>query len=365
MLHLLKILLAGRVASIFLLLMAFCNPASIGISIFLRTYALQETGLILFSAVFVRYLGLFASGTSEFDKAFFLKTAFATAAAMSTGYFPIMFVGLAGLVILIGRAKNRDWNSILYFLLVFVAALLIAKIFYLSFGSGLFTGRGTQAMSKLNHGIMQFLGRTPDTLTSEISANFINFYVVFTIFVSNAILCIVSKKKNASASSIGILLFLVTFVWTAVITFFSFDLVLSGMFRYIAPAFCLFPAIFIPCARTNRAAWVALGLQIAVTAFVCARTLPLERNTVNIEHIDDSDKSAANPEYNKHPDVPVFIQRGCVRAYIYPYLNDRQTYYFVDNEAEVSQYGLSDCFYVDFTYRKGFSEKRYTTENLE
>ena len=106
-------------------------------------------------------------------------------------------------------------------------------------------------------------------------------------------------------------------------------------------------------------------MQIAATAFVCVRTLPLERNAVNIEHIDDSNKSAANPEYNKHPDVPVFIQRGCVRAYIYPYLNDSQTYYFVDAEDEISQYGLSDYFYVDYIYGKGFIEKRHKAEGIE
>ena len=110
MLHLLKILSAGRVASIFLLLMAICNPASVGISIFLRDYALQEMGLILFSIVFVRYLRLFADGTSEFDKAFWLKTAVITAVAMSTGYYTIMFVGLAGLVMIINRSRVKDWN---------------------------------------------------------------------------------------------------------------------------------------------------------------------------------------------------------------------------------------------------------------
>ena len=361
MLHLLKILSAGRVASIFLLLMAFCNPASVGISIFLREYALQEMGLILFSIVFVRYLRLFADGTSEFDKAFWLKTAVITAVTMSTGYFTIMFVGLAGLVMIINRSRVKDWNSVRYFLLVFVAALLIAKIFYLGFGSGIFDYRGTEALSKLNHGAVKSLGNAVINTISIISKNFISFYALLAVFVSNIVLCALSKKKGVSTDGVGVLLFFLAFAWALVTIFFAPYKTL----RYVAPAFCLFPAIFIPCARTNRAALVALALQIAATAFVCARTLPLERNAVNIEHIDDSNKSAANPEYNKHPDVPVFIQRGCVRAYIYPYLNDSQTYYFVDEEDEIFQYGLSDCFYVDYVYGEGFSEKRLAVEKRE
>ena len=361
MLHLLKILSAGRVASIFLLLMAFCNPASVGISIFLREYALQEMGLILFSVVFVRYLRLFADGTSEFDKAFWLKTAVITAVAMSTGYYTIMFVGLAGLVIIINRSRVKDWNSVRYFLLVFAAALLISRLFYLLFGSGLFVGRGTEALSKLNHGAVKSLGNAVINTISIISKNFISFYALLAVFVSNIVLCALSKKKGVSTDGVGVLLFFLAFAWALVTIFFAPYKTL----RYVAPAFCLFPAIFIPCARTNRAALVALALQIAATAFVCARTLPLERNAVNIEHIDDSNKSAANPEYNKHPDVPVFIQRGCVRAYIYPYLNDSQTYYFVDEEDEIFQYGLSDCFYINFISGEGFSEKRLAAENLE
>ena len=361
MLHLLKILSAGRVASIFLLLMAFCNPASIGISIFLRTYALQETGLILFSAVFVRYLGLFASGTSEFDRAFFLKTAFATAVTMSTGYFTIMFVGLAGLVMIINRSRVKDWNSVRYFLLVFVAALLIAKIFYLGFGSGIFDYQGTEALSKLNHGAVKSLGNAVINTVSIISKNFISFYALLAVFVSNIVLGMAAKKKGVSADGVGILLFFLAFAWALVTIFFAPIKTL----RYVAPAFCLFPVIFIPCTKSKQAQALVLALQIAATAFVCARTLPLERNAVNIQHIDDSNKSAANPEYNKHPDVPVFIQRGCVRAYIYPYLNDSQTYYFVDKEDEIFQYGLSDCFYVNYVYGEGFSEKRLAVEKRE
>ena len=361
MLHLLKILSAGRVASIFLLLMAFCNPASVGISIFLREYALQEMGLILFSIVFVRYLRLFADGTSEFDKAFWLKTSVITAVAMSTGYYTIMFVGLAGLVIIINRSRVKDWNSVRYFLLVFAAALLISRLVYLNFGLGLFVGRGTEALSKLNHGVVKSLGNAVINTVSIISRNFISFYALLAVFVSNIVLCALSKKKGVSTDGVGIVLFFLAFAWALVTIFFAPYKTL----RYIAPVFCLFPAIFIPCTRINRVAWVALALQIAATAFVCARTLPLERNAVNIEHIDDSNKSAANPEYNKHPDIPVFIQRGCVRAYIYPYLNDSQTYYFVDEEDEISQYGLSDCFYVNYVYGEGFSEKRLAVEKRE
>ena len=54
-----------------------------------------------------------------------------------------------------------------------------------------------------------------------------------------------------------------------------------------------------------------------------------------------------------------------MRAYIYPYLNDSQTYYFVDAEDEISQYRLSDCFYLNYVYGEGFSEKRLAAENLE
>ena len=366
MLHLLKILSAGRVASIFLLLMAFCNPASVGISIFLRPYALQETGLILFSIVFVRYLKLLAGGRKEFDKAFWFKTTLVTAVTISTDYFPIMFVGLAGLIVLLNCGKNRDWNSLRYFLLMFVAAFLISRLFYFGYGFGLFIDRGETAVSKLNHGILQSLGSAFIITISEISANLINFYALLILLISNIILFIVSKKKNASAAVFGIyplILFLVALLWAVATMFFAPFTTL----RYMTPAFCLLPVILIPCAKSKPAVITALLLQIIAATFVCAKTLPLEQNAANIEHIDDSDKTATNLEYNQHLDIPVFIKYVTgIRTRLYPYLNDRQTYYFIDDEAELSQYQQSDYYYLDFLEGDGILiEKRHKAEGIE
>ena len=102
---------------------------------------------------------------------------------------------------------------------------------------------------------------------------------------------------------------------------------------------------FIPYIFPSKKNHLYTVLQIAILAFILTKTVPCKSNAKNIEHIDDSKPQYSNAEYFKYPDETVFIEFGSSYEKILPYLNDSQTYYFVNSKEDTKNIKKSKKFW--------------------
>ncbi|MBQ3669926.1 MAG: hypothetical protein II921_00425, partial [Treponema sp.] len=172
----LALLYTKNIISISLLaLIAFCNPASVGLSVFIRPYALQETAFIFFSYLFARYCSFLKDGASDFPLPLHAKSVLILAFLLLTGYFCTFFAVILGAALVVFCAARKDWNAVLYFVSLFLGAVVVSKIVYLYYGVGFFEGRGTEAISKLSDRLTNLTWGTKTAVTL-ISRNVFGFW---------------------------------------------------------------------------------------------------------------------------------------------------------------------------------------------
>ena len=341
----------------FILLIAFANPTSVGISIFIRPYALQETAIVSFSFLLSKYINWIRNNTQPYNIITYISSALIIAFTFSAGYFVIFYVMLAGILLTIYFVKQKDYNSIIYFVSVFCLSALISKLMYLNFGNGLFEGRGQQAMARLT---IEQRGNIPYSLKITIdfiSNNFLYFALVLIVFVFKLYTSTNLKREKLELKSFldnTIILPIIALCWIFLVMFFA---PLKEL-RYIAPAFCILSFLFIFDIKklniNNNFYNKSLEIIFVIFVFfVIKNSLPLNSNFQKMEHLQDTKKKLENCnfEFNKHPEIPVFVKKGSIKAYLFQFIDENQKYYFVENQQEALNYGLKKFYYLDVWYK--------------
>lgn len=344
MLKLLQLICKNSASIPVLLLLSFCNPASIGISVFLRPYALHEATMIMFSFLFARYFLLLQNGTKSFTKKIFFQSAVIVTLAISSAYFELFYVFILGALLLILFAAKKDKKNPVYFLAMICLSILFARILYLSYGEGLFVGRGTEAMGKTMHVFGNSL-RSVKNVRKFVSGNFMPIFLILAVLILSCIFIFTERKKNLKIQFVPVLISASVLLWTFVVCFFEPIVTL----RYIAPSFALLPLAFVPCVESKKIFSAEIFVHAVLLLFVLPKTFPAKINAKNIEHLDDNSVRIPEMTFTENPSIPVFLQNDLLRPYIFPYLSDEQIYFFVDDVESAENFGLAEYYKVSYT----------------
>ena len=170
MLNLLTILCRKNLSIIILLTISFANPASIFLNTYMRSYALQETAILLFTYLFIKYFLLYKNNENKFSLKFYIKTILIVTFTISTDYFPLFYVIFFYLYAIIIFYKKKDFNSIFYFTSIIMFSYVAANLLYSGYGMLLFGGHATKQAGTLSN---------PIEFIKNVALGLIGVYVIF------------------------------------------------------------------------------------------------------------------------------------------------------------------------------------------
>ncbi|MBQ3670229.1 MAG: hypothetical protein II921_01965, partial [Treponema sp.] len=358
--------LESRISIILLLLASFLNPATIGLGLFFRAYIIEETMLVVFTYVFVVFYKAIREDETINTRSNLIKGAVAMALTLNSFYFSIIYVGFLGLAILALCWKKNKPKEAFFFITMFLSAFILTRVLYLDFGMGFYSGRyPSNFLENMKTALL--------LVKTCISENYISFFALLAIFVLNVVSGIFgalgARKKDASLRplqaffELPAIAFVCAFLWLIMISYFC----PIKCLRYCAPAFVYLCFAFVPMYRgeTHR---VSRILTIVVHALLVLNVVflsfPSQKNHAHIEHIDDSNPTFSKADYFNHPEETVFIQFGSSYEKILPYLNDSQTYYFVNGEDEIGALKKSKTYwYISEAEGSGTPVFHHMSEN--
>ncbi|MBR5964527.1 MAG: hypothetical protein IK015_00185 [Treponema sp.] len=336
----------NKVAKCLMLAIAFLNPATIGLSVFMRSYALQEALLILFSYLFVLYIKNVCEKKDINTRLNFIATIVVLFLVINCDYFSFFYILLLGLLLIIFLIAKKEFSLLYSLVCAFLAALIVSKIFYLNYGIGFFVGRGTEALSTMTSSVDRIKNALV-VVYNLISNNYLNFFVFLIYGVMQLTCLFVRQRNNLHHTGLRMTLFFGALAWCILVMFFSPYYTL----RYIASSFPILAVIFSLDKSKNKFFELFLSLTLAiVTIFVVKNVVPNKDNNQKIEHLDDSDKRIFSAEFIKDTTADVYIDRNSLYTEILPYLNDNQIYYFVDSIDELKSYGIKGQRYYYVKY---------------
>ena len=338
------------------LLAAFLNPASIGISVFMRSYALQECILILFTYLFVFYYKNIKNRTDITGKKNFLRTGIVCAVLFSTDYFSIFYLAILGIILIVQAARKKNINMILYLLCCVLTGLLFAKCFYLNYGTGFFSGRGAEAFSEIGSSALKGFIYTVQQLNDFITKNIFTLIVMLILAATGVILNIKNKEEDTACSAI--------FVSSLLFCFFVLYISPLKTLRYIAPAFPLLSLSLI--IKTNKKAlrYAVYAVQFCFVILTVKNVLPLQKNFSRIEHLNDNNQAIQKSDFIKDLKNPIIISHDCVYPEVLPYLQNNQKVYFADSLEQVRTYNIDTKSFWWVTHIKNMEETRTFSETL-
>ena len=330
----------NSLAKVLIPLAAFLNPASIGISVFMRSYALQETLLILFSYVFVFYYKNILSRQNVFSKSNFLKTSIVAMLIFSTDYFSILFIALAGLILIAMSLKKKNIRMVHFLFCAVFFGLLLTKCLYINYGTGFFSGRGAEAFSATADGSHTL--QTILLLNKFVSANMLPLVVLLLVATVS---CILSCRQKDTMFPLHTVLFFIAIGFIFAVLYVSPVIA----FRYVASAFALLPIGLLFARKSTLWNTLFSCVQILLIVFVIANVMPLQANFSKIEHLNDSKEQYVSSRFFKDITTPVVIHSRADYPNILPYLHDNQIVYFAKSLEEAKSFAIkADAFwYVD------------------
>lgn len=344
MILLLKEITNNKVSIILTLIIAFLNTASIGISVFMRSYALQETLLILFTYLFVQYLKFISFGKDINTLSNFLKTTAILFLLINCDYFSLLYIVVLGCILITYLIIKKEYKLLYSLICSLLSALIISKIFYLNFGIGFFADRGAEALSTFSSIGQRFIIAIKES-NNLINKNLISFIIILLFLIFNIISCILTK--SIKSQTIKIAIFFGALLWCILVMIISPYYTL----RYIAPIFPLISIGFVFNNFSKKSLNIIFSvLTLCVMILISKNAFPSKLNNSKIEHLNDTDGRIFSAEFINDPTSNVYIDRSSLYTEILPYLNDSQIYYFVDSLEELKSYNLQDDTYYYVKY---------------
>lgn len=285
----------GEIAVIGILAVTYLNPISVGNSLYLRPYAMQELFFLLLAYLSISYYCLLRSGDEVRKWYNLLSYAIAIALVLLTGYFAIFYVFLIGLFLLFVTLKY-DKKNIWFLMMAMILAGILLYAIYPIYINGLLSPRGTEAMDKLKLEVL-FQGAWDSFIQLVQKIVFLkhNIFPLLLTIVMFAVFFIQGNlKKHLQNSKLSIIWFCIGFLWCWGI----FYIAPYKTERYIAPAMPLV-LLFIPIVLSafdhKRQMLFALSLSLLLL-FI----------TLNDKDIYWS-KDAVDKGYLEQPETPSII----------------------------------------------------------
>ncbi|MBQ6779616.1 MAG: hypothetical protein IJP62_00100 [Treponema sp.] len=336
----------NKLTRILILLASFLNPASIGLSVFMRSYALQETILILFAYVFVFYFKSISDHKKVMSFQNFIRTSIVAMLVFSIDYFSMLFLGIMGLILIFVSIKEKNGEMVLYLFCAVFLGLLFTKCLYLNYGTGFFSGRGAEAFSSATEGAHSL--ETLFLTNTFITKNLLPF--VLLLIVAGAS-CILNYITDKCILPLHIILFSTAVVFIYVVLYITPVIA----FRYVAAIFVLLPLCMIFSKNKGWLSYICNAVQGILVALIISNVMPMPENFTKIEHLNDSKEQYVSSNFFKDTSTPVVIHSRADYPNILPYLHDEQIVYFAKSLEQAKTYPIkNDTFwYVDVINKDG------------
>lgn len=310
------------------LLIAFLNPASMSLTVFLRDYELQQIFVILLTYYVTCIFQAITDKKQIETKKNFVIGVFVLAFTMLAAYLDMILIGLYGLFIIILCIKMKKWNLLKFFIFMFVTSLVTAKLLYLNFGN--VGERGAQAGAMLS--LANIYGNIIATKNGFQSILFKNvFFAAYIIFfiVSSILTFLACHKKTTWPLSAIIFINILS-----VILFMYFVPLDLKTLRYTAPLYSIFSLSFLASPIKCKEKYT-LAMEILVVCFLFLSIFPFNKRKSVVEHLDDSNIENYKPLQEN--ELPVFIQGDFMWKYscLIPYLKDNNKIIFIKHYEEL------------------------------
>ena len=324
------------------LLIAFINPASLSLTVFMRPYELQQTFVIILTYFVTCCIQAKQAGETIETKKTLAVGSVTLALTMLAAYINLILIGFYGLFIIIYCIRKKDYRLLGFFIMMFIAALIVAKLLYFDFGN--LGYREQDATHNLQFSV--FLANIIAMKNAILKLFFSNiFFGLFCLLTVIATICTAFVKKAKAhiypiLPAIAVINLIVFFVIMYLIP------VDMKFLRYVAPIFPIFALSYISIGNRRIPKFVlptiaALLLIFSLIQFNGKRSI--------VEHLDDSYIHLYRELQNT--DSPIFLRGNTMWKFacVIPYLNDDSKIIFVSNFSEIPEKYTDKmpCIYID------------------
>jgi len=320
---------------------AFLSTAAISNTLFLRPYQIQETMFIIFCYYFVVSFGwkkyiihekkLFVGAVKPM-----LIMSLITGVTLLTGYYAVFFIGLLGLYAVYLQCKNKTFSEIPFYFAVLGLGIVVAEILYPKYLSGFLSYRGTETIRTISGDVLKNIQTSIMTAGALLQKHFLSYPVIAVGVLCLAYVAVLlireQKLKNKTLFNITAVKKMAWYIFIASVIYLFVVLIIAPykILRYgmpVFPFFVILPAMLIDSAgkRSRKIAVCAMLLLCGCFALNAAKESKIENIFRN------------KPDgyvFTKDKDTPVYVINAVWSSWKYanliPYVNDEQTYYFID-----------------------------------
>jgi len=322
---------------------AFLSTASISNTLFLRLYQMQETMFIVISYFFFKWIDLRKFSLNDNKMLIlgkFLFMSLLAAITLLTGYYAVIFIGLYGLYIIFINCREKLYAKNIFYFFIFALGILFAHVLYPNYSKGFSSYRGVETGRTVLSNAAENLTVSITAAENQIISHFYTLPVIIVCAVCLIYLLIKKQKLYFNHQLTAVFLIAVIYYITTLILA-PYKILRYGM--PVFPFFIVLPAVIINSVRVkSRTASFAAMLLIAAGFFAFAV------NGNRIEHLYKN-----KPDeyvFSQSADIPVFVLAHKYSYWKYanlvPYLNDRQTYYFIESYDDIFSKPYTEFFLV-------------------
>ncbi|MDR1840014.1 MAG: hypothetical protein LBQ93_10585 [Treponema sp.] len=321
---------------------AFISTAAISNTLFIRPYQIQETLFIMFCYYFV--LSLRWNKHFIHEKKFnfglvkpLLLVSLLTAVTLLTGYYAIIFIGLFGLYAIYLLCANKKFTEIPFYFAVLGLGVLFAQILYPKYLSGFSSYRGKETIRTISANMQENIRSSMTSAGTLLQKHFftIPVIIVCVLCLAYIVFIFIRGKKTLTERSVRAepaVQKTAWYIFAASVIFLFIVLIIAPykVLRYGMPVFpflAILPAMLISSVETQsrKIAFCAMLLLCGCFALNAAKESKIE----NIFRGKPDEYAFAQDK-----DTPVYVINGAWSSWKYgnliPYVNDEQTYYFID-----------------------------------
>ncbi|SEW19136.1 hypothetical protein SAMN04487850_2025 [Prevotella aff. ruminicola Tc2-24] len=325
------------------LLIAFINPASLSLTVFMRPYELQQTFVIILTYFVTCCIQAKQAGETIETKKTLAVGSVTLALTMLAAYINLILIGFYGLFIIIYCIRKKDYRLLGFFIMMFIAALIVAKLLYFDFGN--LGYREQDATNNLQSSV--FLANIVAMKNAILKLTFTNvFFGLFCQLTVIAIICTAFAKETKEHISPILPVIAVINLITFFVIMYLVPIDMKFL-RYVAPLFPIFALGYISMGD--------LGIPKLVLPATAVTLLVLSLIQFNgkrsiVEHLDDAYISVLFKDI-KDTNAPIFIKGEMTwkHAYLIPFLNDDSKIIFISNFSEIPERYAEKmpCVYVN------------------
>jgi len=320
-------------------LCAFLSTAAISNTLFFRPYQIQETMFIIFCYYFV--LTLERKKYFIHEKKFYIDVikpllimSLITAVTLLTGYYAVILIGLFGLYAIYYQCKNKTFSQIPFYFAVLGLGILFAQVLYPKYLSGFLSYRGKGTLRTISDNLWGNISSSLMSAGTLLQKHFFSSPVIFICFYYCLIIVFIlireKKLKNKTLFTLTTIQKTAYFIFAASVIYMLLALIIAPfkVLRYAMPVFPFF--VILPVMLIDTIGKSAQKVAVCAILLLCGSFVFNATRESKIENIF-RDKPAQYV-FTKDKEIPVYVINISPWKYanLIPYVNDEQSYYFVE-----------------------------------